>query len=114
MSEKIIPREYRKRSIVIKAVRLTESNAEALAVWCGGKSLPGGIILIPTLEGIMAAGTGDWIVRGVQGEFYPIKESIFHETYEATYQRLSAFYGAALHDDCSYDQCCCDCHQEAQ
>ena len=37
---------------------------------------------IPTLEGAMTASPGDWIIRGVQGEFYPCKPDIFAETYE--------------------------------
>lgn len=41
-----------------------------------------GALMIRTLEGDMAVGLGDYIIRGVQGEFYPIKESIFRETYE--------------------------------
>ncbi len=40
-------------------------------------------ILIPTLEGQMRAHVGDWIIRGVQGEFYPCRPDIFEETYEA-------------------------------
>ena len=39
-------------------------------------------IVIPTLEGTMRADIGDWIIRGVQGEFYPCKPSIFEATYE--------------------------------
>ena len=39
-------------------------------------------LIIATLEGEMVAVPGDWIIRGVQGEFYPIKEAIFRETYE--------------------------------
>ena len=37
---------------------------------------------IITLEGAMLAKRGDWIVRGVRGEFYPVKPWIFEETYE--------------------------------
>lgn len=37
---------------------------------------------IDTLEGIMTAQRGDFIIRGVQGEFYPCKPDIFHQTYE--------------------------------
>lgn len=37
---------------------------------------------ISTLEGVMTASPGDYIVRGVQGEFYPVKPDIFHQTYE--------------------------------
>lgn len=40
-------------------------------------------IHIRTLEGAMSAGIGDWIIRGVQGEFYPCKPDIFAATYEA-------------------------------
>jgi hypothetical protein len=35
-----------------------------------------------TLEGKMSAGVGDWIIKGVKGEFYPCKEDIFNMTYE--------------------------------
>ena len=35
-----------------------------------------------TLEGSMLASIGDWIIKGVRGEFYPIKNNIFLETYE--------------------------------
>ena len=40
-------------------------------------------IAIETLEGTMTAAPGDWIIRGVQGEFYPCKPDIFEATYEA-------------------------------
>lgn len=46
-----------------------------------GKQRPFGIA-IETLEGIMVAAPGDWIIRGVQGEFYPCKPDIFEATYE--------------------------------
>lgn len=38
---------------------------------------------IPTLEGTMLARPGDWIIRGVNGEYYPCKDEIFQKTYEA-------------------------------
>ena len=38
---------------------------------------------IRTLEGVMRAEVGDWIIRGVQGEFYPCRNDIFLATYEA-------------------------------
>lgn len=40
------------------------------------------IMLVQTLEGTMAASPGDWIIRGVKGEFYPCKPDIFESTYE--------------------------------
>jgi hypothetical protein len=39
-------------------------------------------IAIDTLEGTITASPGDWIIRGVQGEFYPCKPDIFEATYE--------------------------------
>lgn len=39
-------------------------------------------LAIPTLEGLMIAAEGDWIIRGVQGELYPCKPDIFEATYE--------------------------------
>ena len=39
-------------------------------------------IAIETLEGVMVANPGDWIIRGIQGEFYPCKPDIFEATYE--------------------------------
>lgn len=70
------------------AVRFVD-NVVDLADWCGGRShmvdppeqiVPG--IYIETLEGEMRADPGDWIIRGVQGEFYPCKPDIFEATYE--------------------------------
>jgi len=39
--------------------------------------------IIPTLEGPMRVDVGDWIIRGVEGEFYPCKPSVFAASYEA-------------------------------
>lgn len=39
-------------------------------------------LLIPTLEGVMLAREGDWVVRGVKGELYPVKPDIFELIYE--------------------------------
>lgn len=41
-----------------------------------------GALVIPTLEGLMRATLGDWIIRGIKGEFYPCKPDIFAATYE--------------------------------
>ena len=40
-------------------------------------------VVISTLEGDLTASPGDWIIRGVKGEFYPCKPDIFEATYEA-------------------------------
>jgi hypothetical protein len=82
---------YRKKPVVIEAVLLTGRNRHAVAGWCGGEApLAGpsgtvyapGLVSITTLEGTMWAGDGDYVIRGVKGEFYPCKPDIFEATYE--------------------------------
>src|SRR5262249_38685248 len=73
---------YRKRPVTVEARRLTTASLFKLARWCGGQPKTSGRIVIPTLEGDMTADPGDWIIKGVQGEFYPCKPGIFAATYE--------------------------------
>lgn len=94
---------YRKKPVVIEAMQLVGSNADIHAVYqwveqntqgsfnpradetpISGVSVDPatGNLLIATLGGVMHAEAGDWVIRGVQGEFYPIKDSIFRATYE--------------------------------
>lgn len=85
------PRPYRKKPVVITAVRYDghHESAKVIAAWSGGEVQEhahegdGYRLVIATLEGEMQARPGDYVIRGVSGEFYPIKESIFWETYEA-------------------------------
>lgn len=75
---------FRKKPVVIKARRF-DGDGTVLAVWCGGQftyDALGHCILIDTLECQMRAGPGDWIIRGVKGEFYPCKDDIFRATYD--------------------------------
>ena len=77
---------YRKRPVVIEAQLLTRENFDAVGEWAGAEecwelAAPSPAIFIDTLEGRMRADLGDWVIKGVQGEFYPIKDSIFQETY---------------------------------
>lgn len=106
------PTRWRKKPVVIEAIRVPVypegeqpigavtdyvDQATALAEWCGGTphlmtqdgeraftgcAFVGPHIAIDTLEGTMAARPGDWIIRGVQGEFYPCAPDIFDATYE--------------------------------
>lgn len=68
-------KKYRKKPVVIEAIELewsTKSQQEIID-WSKGtikKGFDGGLI-IPTLEGPMIASTGDYIIKGVNGEFYP-------------------------------------------
>ncbi|MET8430137.1 hypothetical protein [Nocardia sp. NPDC004860] len=91
---------YRKRSVEVEANRLSSLNGQRLVDWIqanGGKArhvhsdpirrevFDGDCpnwVEIETLEGTMIANVGDWIIRGVAGEFYPCKADIFEQTYE--------------------------------
>jgi hypothetical protein len=82
--------KYRKKPVVIDAMQFDGRNHDAVFEWMTQAS-PGAVIpaggddtrlIIQTLEGDMTASTGDWIIRGVKGEFYPCKPDIFAATYE--------------------------------
>ena len=77
--------KYRKKPVVIEAIQLTEDNIDALIKFCGEKikSHPLTGVVIETLEGNMLASKGDYIIKGVKGEFYPCKPDIFEATYDA-------------------------------
>lgn len=86
---------FRKKPIVIEARQFVGerlSETYELAAWCDGRlelsptedrMALHPTIEIPTLEGVMVASCGDWIIKGVNGEFYPCKPDIFEKTYEA-------------------------------
>ena len=86
------PQKYRKKPVVIEAWQLIgRYNFGTVAAWVndnGGDAqinMFSGVsdfMVIETLEGDMRAESGDWIIRGVKGEFYPCKDSIFRETYD--------------------------------
>lgn len=78
---------YRKRSVVIDAVQWLGDMNAVQAVH--GTQFPtygegiSGALRIRTLEGDHRCDLGDWIIKGVAGEFYPCKPEIFVQTYEA-------------------------------
>ena len=76
--------KYRKKPVVIDAVKLGVDNINVVCEFCSpGRAEPNGLgIIIKTLEGDMQAAWGDFIIRGVKGEFYPCKPDIFEVTYE--------------------------------
>lgn len=94
---------YRKRPVVIEARQLTGNDVlDAEVFWWVERNTQGsfdpwsnecprsgvaidpdtGFLLIATLEGVMYAKPGDYIIRGIQGEFYPCKPDIFEASYE--------------------------------
>lgn len=75
--------KYRKKSIVVDAIQYTDDNLLEIMKFCGeGKTLFDYYLYIVTLEGNMRVYKGDYIIKGVHGEFYPCEKSIFEETYE--------------------------------
>lgn len=79
---------YRKKPVVIEAHQWNGLNRHELAEVFGtiepfvAVNPLGELLFIKTLEGEMRADKGDWIIRGVKGEFYPCKPDIFASTYE--------------------------------
>jgi hypothetical protein len=88
--------KYRKKPIVIEAVQWTGLNLEEVKLfvgeslqydiidtaWEAGKGMPYVNMVIKTLEGDHICSRGDFIIKGVKGEFYPCKPDIFEATYE--------------------------------
>lgn len=83
--------KYRKKPVVIEAVQFTDDKAETIISLQGFmqseirvsyKNIEKPVIKIETLEGIMEASLGDYIIKGVNGEFCPCKPDIFKKTYE--------------------------------
>ncbi|MFE7799047.1 hypothetical protein [Nocardia sp. NPDC057440] len=88
---------YRKKPVEIQAMQFTEETARALIEWAeipeshvfpAGEDLAtgapvDGYVVIATLEGDMRANLGDWVIRGIKGEFYPCRDDIFRATYDA-------------------------------
>jgi len=89
---------YRKKPVIIEAVQWTGSNPCEIQEFAGSAAIIAsydpiddmGVFVgrnrfelsIQTLEGEMKAAIGDYIIKGVNGEFYPCKEEIFEKTYD--------------------------------
>ncbi len=80
--------KYRKRPVVIEAMQFTDETKDQVfnfvrcncyADWDANGNPA---LRIQTLEGEMTASLGDWVIKGVKGEFYPCKPDIFEATYE--------------------------------
>jgi hypothetical protein len=83
--------KFTKKPVTIEAIQLQVGRAATITDWMGrdanGDNLhatwDGRCFHIKTLEGIMTASPGDWIIKGVKGEFYPCKPDIFEASYDA-------------------------------
>jgi hypothetical protein len=80
--------KYRKKPIVIEAIQFTGKNCYEVLAFMGAERYivpelsPTDCPVIHTLEGKMNTSPGDWVIKGVKGEFYPCKPDIFAATYE--------------------------------
>ena len=87
--------KYRKRPVVVEALQIHGNVSEIKEfigengdahindyAWKAGLGQPCTVVTIHTLEGDMKAIDGDYIIKGVKGEFYPCRKDIFEETYE--------------------------------
>lgn len=81
---------FRKRQIVVEAIRFDGSNADEISRWAAAygckvfyqEGFTRDLLAIRTLNGRVFAESGEWIIRGIKDEFYPCKNDIFEATYE--------------------------------
>ena len=86
----ITTKQYIKKPVTIEAVQLTDDNHSEIIQWLSSynvesytlKSTDPSELYIETLEGVMKASIGDYIIKGVKDEFYPCREDIFKMTYD--------------------------------
>lgn len=87
--------KFRKKPVVIEAVRYTGYNKRETIDFTEGTARTNTChshLTIPTLEGNHTASVGDWIIKGVEGEFYPCKPDIFAKTYEPAEKKEDGLY----------------------
>lgn len=80
-------KKYKKKPVVIEAIKYdgTHESFCEIQEWCSTIDVTpyrDRKLRIPTLEGFHDASIGDWIIKGVKGEFYPCKPDIFEMTYD--------------------------------
>lgn len=76
-------KKYRKKPVTIEAIQWNGENLFEIDKFTQGKvKNHESVLIIPTLEGDMYASLSDYIIKGVNGEFYPCKPDIFDKTYD--------------------------------
>lgn len=80
---------FRKKPVEVEAIEWTGKNMKEIRKFVGSRAMfqehvqtKEPILTISTLEGSHLASIGDWIIRGIKGEFYPCKPDIFKQTYD--------------------------------
>ncbi len=86
--------KYRKKPVVIEAFHYrSEADFNLLRLFVGNDTplhqMGDGVIGIETLEGVMRATPGDFIIQGIHGELYPCKPDIFEDTYEPVEEKVT-------------------------
>ena len=98
-------KSFVKKPVSVQAVQWTGENVKELSEFMDERKPDGTInrsfviygdsrnpcLVIPTLEGDHYARIGDWIIRGIKGEFYPCKPDIFEKTYEEKDEYVKRF-----------------------
>ena len=77
--------KYRKKPVVIEAIQWTGNNLDEMRAFVTEEFRDNRIhqpLGIKTLEGVMTVSEGDYVIKGVKGEFYPCKPDIFEISYE--------------------------------
>jgi hypothetical protein len=81
--------KYRKKPVVIDAMQFTNETKDRIFFqfvtcrkYADHDSDGNPTLKIETPEGVMTASVGDWIIKGIAGEFYPCKDEVFRATYE--------------------------------
>jgi hypothetical protein len=80
--------KFRKKPVVIEAMQFGDASKDQVLNFITCTAFPSWdadgnpTLTISTLEGDMLASVGDWIIKGVKGEFYPCRDDIFRATYE--------------------------------
>lgn len=76
--------KFRTKPCEIEAKKWTGRNVAEIMRFVKNESaiITNGVLIIKTLEGDMVASTGDYIIRGLRGEYYPCKPDVFHAKYE--------------------------------
>ena len=76
-------KQYKKKPIIVSAVKWDGGNLQEINTFTDNKAMvKNNVLIIPTLEGAMAAEVGSYIIKGVKGEYYPCRGDIFEDTYE--------------------------------
>ena len=76
-------KQYQKKPVTVSAIKWDGTNLQEILSFTNNKAMmKNNTLIIPTLEGTMAAEVGSYIIKGIKGEYYPCRGDIFEDTYE--------------------------------